>query len=237
MKNKKIYFFFLFLFIFSLFSFGLKLPERRALFNDYTGKFEFYEVNVLDKELSNFYLKTGVTFVIAVVNDYYGAEDINEFANLLFEKWRIGDKKEDNGLLMVYNPEKREVRIEVGYGLEGVLNDAKVGRILDDYFIPYIKKGRNYEAFHNVISAVYKETRGLYKVSKKKYGKKRNAFSYIGAIFLFILWFLIFLVNPRLAMYLLFRILISGGKGGFSGGGFGNFGGGSSGGGGASRRF
>jgi len=53
--------------------------------------------------------------------------------------WGIGDKKENNGVLLLLALDERESRIEVGYGLEGALNDAKTGRIQDQYMIPYFK--------------------------------------------------------------------------------------------------
>lgn len=61
-----------------------------------------------------------------------GDEDIDEYAPDLFEKWHIGQKGEDNGVLILYanNDGRRNVRIEVGYGLEGALTDADAGQIL-----------------------------------------------------------------------------------------------------------
>jgi uncharacterized protein len=69
-------------------------------------------------------------------------EDPTEYANQIFEDWGIGGKDSDRGLLLLDAKQERFVRAEVGYGLEGVLPDGKVGSILDREVIPYLKQGR-----------------------------------------------------------------------------------------------
>jgi uncharacterized protein len=66
---------------------------------------------------------------------------IEEFAEQLFQRWGIGKKDRDNGLLLLWSTGDRKVRVEVGYGLEGVLPDGKAGAILDAYVIPRFKDG------------------------------------------------------------------------------------------------
>jgi uncharacterized protein len=66
---------------------------------------------------------------------------IEEAAVKLFELWGIGKKGKDNGLLLLWSSGDRRVRVEVGYGLEGVLPDGKVGAILDAYVIPKFRSG------------------------------------------------------------------------------------------------
>lgn len=68
-------------------------------------------------------------------------KDIAEVANARFRELGIGDKDKDNGVLLVVAPTERQVRIEVGYGLEGAIPDSKAGRILDDYALPRFKEG------------------------------------------------------------------------------------------------
>ena len=80
--------------------------------------------------------KTEVEFAVITVEDLQGLE-IEEYANNLFNTLGIGKKGEDNGLLLLISQSDERVRLEIGRGLEGCLNDAKCGRILDDYFVPY----------------------------------------------------------------------------------------------------
>ena len=67
-------------------------------------------------------------------------ETPKQYATKLFNEWGIGGP-EDSGLLILLSVEDREIQVEVGYGLEGVLPDGKVGGILDDFVIPYFIEG------------------------------------------------------------------------------------------------
>jgi uncharacterized protein len=83
---------------------------------------------------------SGVEMAVVVIKSLDG-RSIEEFAVKLFELWGIGKKNKDNGLLFLWSPADRRVRVEVGYGLEGALPDGKVGAILDTYVIPRFKAG------------------------------------------------------------------------------------------------
>jgi uncharacterized protein len=78
--------------------------------------------------------------VIATVSDI-GGTTVDDYSNRLFESWKIGKKDKDNGILILVAPNERRVRIEVGYGLEGVLPDAKSGRVIDEYMLPEFRAG------------------------------------------------------------------------------------------------
>ncbi len=77
--------------------------------------------------------------VVVALKTLHGGE-INDFANRLFQQWKIGQKGKDNGILLLAAIEDRKVRIEPGYGFEGVLTDARCGRILDSAVIPRFKE-------------------------------------------------------------------------------------------------
>jgi uncharacterized protein len=83
----------------------------------------------------------GVEMAVVVVRSLDGLS-IEEFAEQLFKLWGIGKKNRDNGLLFLWSTGDRKVRVEVGYGLEGVLPDGKAGAILDGYVIPRFKDGQ-----------------------------------------------------------------------------------------------
>ena len=83
----------------------------------------------------------GVEMAVVVVRSLDGLS-IEEYAEQLFNLWGIGKKNRDNGLLFLWSTGDRKVRVEVGYGLEGVLPDGKAGAILDGYVIPRFKDGQ-----------------------------------------------------------------------------------------------
>ena len=83
---------------------------------------------------------TGAELAVVVIRTLDG-DSVENVAVRLFETWGIGKKHADNGLLLLWAADDRRVRVEVGYGLEGVLPDGKVGAILDSYVIPRFKAG------------------------------------------------------------------------------------------------
>jgi uncharacterized protein len=95
----------------------------------------------------------GIEMAVVVVRSLDGLS-IEEFAEQLFNRWGIGKKHRDNGLLFLWSTGDRKVRVEVGYGLEGVLPDGKAGAILDAYVIPRFKAGEFDEGVMAGVDAV-----------------------------------------------------------------------------------
>ena len=94
----------------------------------------------LNSTIGEFERTNGVEMAVVVIRSLDGVS-IEEAAVKLFELWKIGKKSRDNGLLLLWSTGDRRVRVEVGYGLEGVLNDGKVGAILDTYVMPKFRSG------------------------------------------------------------------------------------------------
>lgn len=95
----------------------------------------------LNSTIGEFERATGGEMAVVVITSLDGVS-IEEAAVKLFELWGIGKKSKDNGLLFLWSTGDRRVRVEVGYGLEGVLPDGKTGAILDTYVIPKFKSGQ-----------------------------------------------------------------------------------------------
>lgn len=88
---------------------------------------------------------TGEQIVVAIFNSLDG-EDLNDFTNRVFQKWEIGQREKDNGVLLAIFNQDHKARIEVGYGLEPQLTDVKSSRILRDFLIPGMQSGQPAEA-------------------------------------------------------------------------------------------
>ncbi len=97
----------------------------------------------LNQILLELQTKTKADVAIVTLNSLNG-EPIENVSLEIARKYKLGDKKLNNGALILVALKDRKARIEIGYGLEGILNDSKAGRILDDYMIPYFKE-ENYE--------------------------------------------------------------------------------------------
>jgi uncharacterized protein len=90
---------------------------------------------LIDQQLADLERRTSSEVAVATVRSLDGMS-IEEYANRLFKEWGIGQAKQDNGVLVLVAPNEREMRIEVGYGLEGVLPDGLAGQIIRDEFTP-----------------------------------------------------------------------------------------------------
>ncbi len=94
-------------------------------------------INTVSTQLAS---KTKAQVVVVTVKTLEGSP-IDEYGLTLLRQWGIGDKTLNNGVLLLVAVDERQSRIEVGYGLEGALPDAKTGQIQDTYMLPYFKKG------------------------------------------------------------------------------------------------
>ncbi len=193
--------------------------------------------------------RMGVALVVAIFPELQG-ESVEEFANRLYETWGIGAKGEDKGVLILLAMKERRLRVEVGYGLEGVLPDGKVGSIMDRYMVPYLRQGEYGKGLYMGMVALAQEVARAQGVQwgevprpipSEERGRGGVALPLI-IFFLFPLAFGLLARRRRRHGTVIFfpwgtmGPIGGGGFGGF-GGGFGGFGGGMSGGGGATRGF
>jgi uncharacterized membrane protein YgcG len=196
---------------------------------------------------------------VVTVKTIDGDESIEEFATALEDKWKVGAKGTDRGVLMLFVMTPRRGRIEVGYGLEGILNDAKVGDI-GRSMVPAATQGDYNTAIPlgvrqiaQIIATDAGVTLNLTQPAHQYHRQQAPVQLSLtevvlgGGVILLVLFFLVKTGNTGLIFFLLGN-LMGGGGGSFGGGrgrdddrggggGFGGFGGGSSGGGGASGDF
>ncbi len=178
-------------------------------------------------------------------------EPIENFATALEDSWKVGKKGTDRGLLLIFAPNDRKYRIEVGYGLEGILPDGRVGDI-GRQIVPYLQQN-NYDAAVTIavqqIAGIIAADAGVtLSTGPRRAGPVRQSrpltlgqLVILGLILLMVIFFLARFGGSGLLGFLI-GMFMGGGGGGFGGGGgggdneggFGGFGGGSSGGGGAS---
>jgi len=118
------------------------VPERPARHVvDLAGIVDDQTERELNGYLQELEQKTTAQFVILTIESLAG-EAIESFAlEVAHNKWKLGLKGKDNGLLLLVAVKERKYRIEVGYGLEGVLPDSFVGSVGRDYLVPYFRKG------------------------------------------------------------------------------------------------
>ena len=223
-------------------------PTRWA--TDTAGFMSPQALQAVDRILESYERATG-TQLLVWIGGTTGDAVLEDWTVRAFARWKVGRKGLDNGLILFLFANDRSARIEVGYGLEDKVPDARASRILNDVILPRIGAGDRDGAVQAGVDAlmvaISGDTAGATSAGaptersedSSPAGSRRRAMSYpqMALMGLLAIGFLVLLVtNPGLAMYLLFSIL-SGGRGGGGGGGGYSGGGGSSGGGGASGRW
>ncbi len=226
-------------------------PSPPRLFNDFAGMLDTYAAERLEAELLQYEKETSAQLAVVTVDNMDG-DYIESYAVKLFEAWGIGRQSADDGILLLIAEEERKVRIEVGYGLEGEINDSKAGRILDEYFTPSMRAGNVEKAISDTMQAIRSEITGV------PLAPSEDELSPLGKVILIVIAVIIIILVLAFMLFIS-KIKPPGGPsmrppftgfggpwssgpknfggfgGGKSGGGFGGFGGGRSGGGGASR--
>ncbi len=252
----------LFLLFISSFAFAQSdkyIPERPnppRLVNNLSKEFPNFlssqEESQLESKLKNFARETSNQIVVIIVDDLGGLEAY-DYATRLGQKWGVGQKKEDNGIVILLKPtQPHELFIAPGYGLQGAIPDLTTKQIRENEMNPYLKAGQNYTALDKGTDVLMSLSKGEY--NSDAYGKKHSN-KMPGAEFIIIIIIIIIFIIMRaskggnggdrggLSMgtgFFLGSMFGSGfgGGGGSSSssgdsGGFGGFGGGSFGGGGS----
>lgn len=120
------------------------VPALRAPVTDLTQTLTAEQVSSLDAKLRDLQTRKGSQLAILML-PATAPETIEQYAIRVAEAWQLGRKEVDDGVLLLIAKDERAVRIEVGYGLEGVLNDATVNRIIRQLMVPQFQQGNYYQ--------------------------------------------------------------------------------------------
>jgi len=219
-------------------------PAPRSYVNDNAGVLDSQIEAKLNGFLADLDAKAKAQVAVLTVKSLGGA-DLETYAVETYKKWGIGDKKTSRGVLLLVAVEDHKARIEVGYGLEGILPDGLTGAIQDKYIIPHFKAG-DYAAGITqgsmALASVIAEDSGVtlsagFAQSGRRVAAPKTRGQKLFSVLLLVIFIIVAIRHPYLVFFLLSSMSSRGSGGGFGGGGFGGFGGGSSGGGGSSRSW
>ncbi|MFZ6012823.1 MAG: TPM domain-containing protein [Bacteroidota bacterium] len=187
-------------------------------------------IGFLEQELKSHEDSTSNQIAILIVPSLEG-ESIEEYTLRVAEKWKLGQAKNDNGVLFFIAVNDRKVRIEVGEGLEGVLPDALCAQIIRNELAPYFRQ-QNYDAgVQAAVAAIIKAIAGEYHAEAKPLKRRSRGGSLVGTLIILVIIIIISSIRRGGGNY-------RGGGwsagSGWFGGGYGGGGGGWSGGGGFS---
>lgn len=150
-------------------------PNPHRFVNDFTGFLNPSENIDLENVLSDFEKETSNEIAIIIVKSLHGYSP-NEYATSIANKWGVGKKAKNNGIVILIKPkykdEKGEIYIAIGYGLEGKIPDIIAKRIIEETIIPKFKEGRYYNGLKLAID-ILKE-RAISEFNDRKEEKRNN---------------------------------------------------------------
>jgi len=135
-------------------------PKR--LVSDYTNTLNSMQVQALEDKLLTFEDSTSTQIAVVVMNTT-GDYDIADYAVRLAQKWGVGNKKYNNGIMLLVALGDRAVTIQTGYGLEGAVPDAIAYRIIENEIKPAFKQGDYYTGLDKATNALIAYSKGEYK--------------------------------------------------------------------------
>lgn len=253
------------LLVMTVFAFGQSFPAApKGLVSDFTNTLSTGEVNALEHKLLAFEDSTSTQIAVVLVQSTDGY-DVADYAVRLAKEWGIGQKKYNNGIILLAALGDRAVTIQTGYGIEGALPDVIAYRIIEDDIKPAFKRSDYYEGLNAATSSIISFVKGEYKADPSRQKSEESGASGLGSILVVVVVFIVIaiiskggggnnrggkVIDGKGGSDLFWWMLLNGlGRGGFGGGdrnsgggfgdggGFGGFGGGDFGGGGASGRW
>ena len=136
---------------------ALEVPSLTAPVSDLARLLTAEQVDQLNNLLLDYEAETSNQFALLIIPSLEG-EVLESYSIKVASAWALGEADKDNGLLLLVALAERKLRIEVGYGLEGVLTDAFCGRVIDNTIVPYFKKEQYYEGLTAGLLALIRQT-------------------------------------------------------------------------------
>jgi uncharacterized protein len=143
---------------------ALEVPQLNARVTDLAGLLTTEQVASLEKKLQNFESTDSTQIAVLIIPSLEG-DPLDDYSMRVAEAWRLGRKGRDNGALLLLAMKERQVRIEVGYGLEPELTDARSRQIIANEIVPRFRQGEFYQGIDAGVEGMIQTVRGLYQPS------------------------------------------------------------------------
>src|SRR5919108_2196419 len=153
---------------------ALDIPALRGRVNDYAGIIRADKAQQLEERLARFEQETGHQIAILTIPSLEG-DALEDFGIRVAESWKIGQKGFDNGAILLIAQKERRLRIEVGYGLEGVLPDAIANRIISEVIVPRFRQNDYAGGIEGGLNAILQVTKGEPLPEPRRTMTSRNA--------------------------------------------------------------
>ncbi len=166
------------------------VPNPPRLVNDFVGGLlSPSQINALESKLKAYNDSTSTQISIVIVKSVQ-PYDVFDYAQELFRKWKIGAGKKNNGILLLWAPGDRKVRIHTGYGMEGSITDARSKRIISQIIGPNFKELRYYEGLDEATSQIINYAQGEFQAEpvQENSGGDLSTFLVVFLIFMIVVW-------------------------------------------------
>jgi uncharacterized protein len=159
MLIKKILFSILFYIILCInFLYALEVPDAPGgRVTDLTSTLSLSESSLLEQRLAGFEKRTTIQIAVLIISSLQG-DSLEDYSIRLADKWEIGQKGTDNGVIVLIVKDDQKIRIEIGYGLEPSLPDGLAGSVISEDMAPYFRKNQFFEGINHGISAIINAT-------------------------------------------------------------------------------
>ncbi|HEY0665325.1 MAG TPA: YgcG family protein [Gallionella sp.] len=137
----------------------IAIPPLTHRVTDLTATLDAQQTQSLESRLAAFEREKGAQVAVLIVPTTK-PETIEQFGIRVVEVWKLGRKGVDDGALLLVAKDDRELRIEVGYGLEGALNDVTAHRIIDEIIVPHFSRGEFYPGIESGVAAIIRVAGG-----------------------------------------------------------------------------
>lgn len=190
----------IFVFIFVFVNFQLcSLASVPALdFNgyvaDHAGVLSLNAEQIINKKLDFLREKTGAVVAVITLHSLNG-DSVENVALEVGRKYRVGEVGKNNGLIFLVAPNEKRLRLEVGYGLEGVISDSVAGRIRDEYILPSFKQGNYETGIKDGVSVISNVIISKYEGKPSALGKTTKKYDYFSILLFLLILFLVFCPN------------------------------------------
>jgi uncharacterized protein len=167
-----------------------EVPKPPRLVNDFSNSLSSGEVEQLERKLRNYNDSTSTQVTVVLIRSV-GPYDISDYTFQLGDRWGIGQKDRDNGVLILAAMDDRKVFIATGYGMEGVIPDALAKRIVNQLIVPNFRMEEYYAGLDKATDMIFKLASGEYQADKIS-----SSGDHGGAVVFFIFLILVFVILP-----------------------------------------
>jgi len=176
-----------------------EIPDPPKMWvSDYADLLTSDEEHTLNARLKSFEDSTSNQIIVAIFQNAQGYP-VEDFTIRLADKWLVGQRERDNGVILAVFLDERKVRIEVGYGLEDIVPDAIAFQIAENIIPPYFREGQYFQGIEAGIQALMAATAGKFEGIAKKPNRKKDDSGFPFSLLVFI--FIIFVLMLRRKRY------------------------------------